>query len=194
MAAEPTDHMQEAVLRLAEMHSQHRSRSTFVQRLANRVTFALGRPGVIIALVAVVAAWVLGNLSAAGLQLRALEPAPFPELGLALGFGAVLVALLILSTQQHGEQLAERRAELTLQMAILAERKVAKVIELLEAQRAENPLLETRRDAEAEQLARAADPREALERIEASRPGGGRRELGRSPAGASDVQADAGLP
>ena len=80
----------------------------------------------------------------------------------------MVVALLILSTQQHGEQLAERRAELTLQMAILAERKVAKVIELLEAQRAENPLLETRRDAEAEHLARAADPREALEQIEAS--------------------------
>ena len=168
MAVEPTDHMREAVQRLEEMHSQHRSRSTLVQRFANRVTFALGRPGVIIALVAVVAAWVLGNLSAAPLHLRALEPAPFPDLGLALGFGAVVVALLILSTQQHGEQLAERRAELTLQMAILAERKVAKVIELLEAQRAENPLLETRRDAEAEQLARAADPREALKQIEAS--------------------------
>ena len=81
-----------------------------------------------------------------------------------------MVALLILSTQQHGEELAQRRAELTLQMVILAERKVAKVIELLEEQRAENPLLDSRRDNEAEQMARAADPREALERIEVARP------------------------
>lgn len=87
-----------------------------------------------------------------------------------LGFTAVVVALLILSTQQHGEELAQRRAEQTLQMAILAERKVAKVIELLEEQRAENPLLGSRRDNEAEQMAQAADPLEALERIDAARP------------------------
>ena len=58
-------------------------------------------------------------------------------------------------------------------MAILAERKVAKVIELREAQRAENP---PPRDAPRRgggAAGRAADPREALERIEASRPGGG---------------------
>ena len=170
MAAEPTDHMGEAAERLADMHRQHHARSTPAQRAANRLTRALGQPSAIATVIAIVAAWVLGNLSAPRLHLHALELAPFSDLGLFLGFVAVVVALLILSTQQHGEELAQRRAELTLQLAILAERKVAKVIELLEAQRAENPLLISRQDPEAEQMAQAADAGEALERIDAARP------------------------
>ncbi len=170
MTAEPTDHLGEAAERLADMHRQHHARSTPAQRTANQVTRALGRPIAILAVVAVVAAWVLGNLSAPRLHLHAFEPAPFPDLALFLGFVAVVVALLILSTQQHGEELAQRRAELTLQIAILSERKVAKVIELLEEQRSENPMLASRHDPEAKQMSQAADAGEALERIEAARP------------------------
>lgn len=164
-----TDHVDESVEGLAELHRRHRANASRAQRIANRVTRRLGRPGVVAAVAAAVLAWVVGNLSASRLHLHALEPAPFPDLALALGIAAVVVALLILSTQQHGEELAERRAELTLQIALLSERKVAKVIALLEEQRSENPLLSSRRDPEAERMSEAADAGDALERIEAAR-------------------------
>ena len=162
------DHVDDTVEHLAALQRQHRDRSTRSQKLTNRLTGTIGRPGAIALVVALVAAWVFGNLSAPRLHLHALEEQPFPDLALGLGFAAVVVALLILSTQRHGEQLAERRAELTLQIALMSERKVAKIIALLEEQRAENPLLSSRRDAEAEQMAVAADPGEAIQRIEAA--------------------------
>ena len=164
------DHVGETVERLAELSRQHHARSSPAQRVANRVTRALGRPGAIAVTLALILAWVLGNISAGMFHLHALEPAPFPELSFTLGAVAVIVALLILSTQQHGEMLAERRAELTLQIALLSERKVAKVIALLEEQRAENPLLPSRHDPEAEQMAQATDAGEAITRIDAARP------------------------
>ena len=154
---------------LAELHRRHRERSSQSQQLTNRVTAALGRPSVIALIVAAVVAWVFGNISAPSFHLRALEPLPFPELGLVFGFVAVVIALLILSTQRHGEELAERRSELTLQIALLSERKVTKLIALFEEQRAENPLLQTRKDPEAEEMAVPADPGDAIDRIEAMR-------------------------
>ena len=165
-----TDNVEQTVEHLAELQRQHQERSSRSQKLTNHVTGALGRPAAIALVVALVAAWVVGNLSASHLHVHALEDQPFPDLGLVLGFVAVVVALLILSTQRHSDGLAERRAELTLQIALLSERKVAKVIALLEEQRAENPLLSSRRDAEAEQMAVAADPGDAVDRIEAIHP------------------------
>lgn len=164
------NHVDQTVENLAELHRQHHQRSTRAQRLANRVTGTLGRPGAVALVIALTAAWVLGNISAPRLHLRPLETTPFPDLALVLGFAAVVVALLILSTQRHGEELAERRAELTLQIALLSERKVAKVIALLEEQRADNPLLASRADPEAEEMAESANPGEALARLDAARP------------------------
>lgn len=164
------DHVEATVENLAELHRRHREGSSWAQRVANRITMALGHPGAIAFVVTGVVAWVLGNLSASWLHLHPLEAQPFSDLALVLGFAAVVVALLILSTQRHGEKLAERRAELTLQIALVSERKIAKVIALLEEQRAENPLLASRRDAEAEHMAAPADASDALTRIEDSRP------------------------
>ena len=77
-------------------------------------------------------AWVIGNYVARAMGSTALEEFPFPDLGFIATIAALLVALLILTTQRHEEELAESRAQLTLHIAMLSERKIAKVIELLE--------------------------------------------------------------
>lgn len=163
------DQADESIEHLVEMHRRHQGAAGGGQHLANRITHALSRPLAITVLVLLTLAWVGGNLGAMGLHARPLEEAPFPELALVLGFVAVIVALLILTTQSHSEELADKRSELTLQMALLSERKIAKVIQLLEEQRRDNPLLTARVDAEADRMAEPADPRGTLERIEAVR-------------------------
>ena len=88
---------------------------------------------------------------------------PFPDLGFIATIGALLVALLILTPQRrHEEELAESRAQLTLHIAMLSERKIAKVIELLEEQRRDNPLLPSRIDDEATEMAQPADHKTTL--------------------------------
>ena len=65
------------------------------------------------------------------------------------------------------EELADRRSQLTLQLAIMSERKLAKLISLVEEQRRDNFLLEKREDPEANELAKPVDLAASLDRIEA---------------------------
>ncbi|WP_202618054.1 DUF1003 domain-containing protein [Aureimonas leprariae] len=72
---------------------------------------------------------------------------------------------MILTTQRHQDKLAEKRSQLTLQISLLNERKIAKVIALLEEQRRDSPMLPSRIDVEAAEMARSSDPIETLERL-----------------------------
>lgn len=107
-------------------------------------------------------AWITGNYVARLIGWTALEEFPFPDLGFIATIAALLVTLLILTTQRHEEQLAETRAQLTLRIAMLSERKIAKVIELLEEQRRDNPLLPSREDREAADMAEPSNHISAL--------------------------------
>jgi uncharacterized membrane protein len=75
------------------------------------------------------------------------------------------MVILILATQQREYQLAKLREQLTLELAILSEQKTAKVIQLLEESRRDNPLIRNRVDQEAEAMAQPADPQSVLDAI-----------------------------
>ncbi len=72
---------------------------------------------------------------------------------------------LILTTRRRGDQFASHREQLTLELGILSEQKAAKIIQLLEELRRDNPLLENRIDEEAEALSTPADPQAVLDAI-----------------------------
>ena len=166
--ARPGDGVDETIERLIELHEAHQRQATRTQKIANRVTAALGRPASLAIVLLLIAGWVAGNYVATRLGLTALEQFPFPDLALLATVAALAIALLILSTQRHEQELADKRAQLTLQIAMLSERKIAKLIALVEEQRRENPMLASRVDTEAEELARPVDPMLTLERIEAT--------------------------
>ena len=163
-----SEHLEETVQQLAALYEEHDRNVSPVQRLANRATAALGRPLALTVIVALVLAWVIGNYVARWLGSPAFEEFPFPDLEFVATVVGLVVALLILSTQRHEEQLAERRERLTLQIALLSEKKIAKIIQLLEEQRQDNPLLQSRIDREANAMAIATDPISNLDRLEAS--------------------------
>jgi uncharacterized membrane protein len=164
----PTPNVDDSVEHLAELHRQHERSTSAIQRGANRVTSVLGRPGTLAAITLMIVAWMSGNYVAQRFGVKALEQFPFPDLAFVATIAALLVALLILTTQQHQDLLAERRAQLTLQIAVLSERKVAKAIALLEEQRRDNPMLTSRVDKEAEAMAHPVDPGENLKTLEQS--------------------------
>jgi uncharacterized membrane protein len=157
------------VQQLAAMYDEHQRAAGPILRFANRTTRTLGRPASLVVIVALILAWMVGNYLARLLGSHALEEFPFPDLGFAATVTGLLVAMLILTTQRHEEELAEKRARLTLQIAVLSEKKIAKVIQLLEEQRRDNPLLASRYDPEAEAMGTASDPRATLEQLEEAR-------------------------
>ena len=158
--------IEESVEHLASLNRAHERSTTRIQRIANRTTNVLGRPATLAVIVMMIIAWVCGNYLARRLGIHALEEFPFPDLAFVATIAALLIAILILTTQRHQDQLAERRAQLTLQIAILSERKVAKVIALLEEQRRDSPLLSSRVDEEAEAMARSANPQDTLRSLD----------------------------
>jgi uncharacterized membrane protein len=99
---------------------------------------------------------------------KALDPFPFPLLSMIISSFALFFAAMVLIAGRHDEELAKRREQLTLELAILAERKTAKIIEILEEFRRNDPRQSNRRDYVAEALAEPADPQVVIEAIKAA--------------------------
>ncbi len=104
-----------------------------------------------------VAAWIAGNLIAGMLRLRAIDGPTFPWLQGAANLLSMFVVMLVLVAQKHEDELNAHRDTLTLELAILSEHKIAKVIQLLEELRRDSPHVQDRVDRQADQMAQPAD-------------------------------------
>jgi uncharacterized membrane protein len=160
-----SDHIEETNRSIARLHAEHHESATPLQRAVDRMTALLGRPGFIGVLTVAVAAWIALNMLAAALGYRPIDPAPFQWLGGAVTLLSLYMVVLILATQRREDLLAQHRELLILELAILSEQKTAKVIQLLEETRRDNPLIHNRVDQEAEAMAQPADPQSVLAAI-----------------------------
>ncbi len=165
---ESNDPLDATAEELAQLFEERHRTVGWVQRIANRTTRTLGRPVTLGIVILAILLWIGVNQAAPSLGLRAIDRPPFPMLELIATLAALLTTLLILTTQRHEEQSDLMRDRLTLEIAVLSEKKVAKIIALLEEQRHDNPLLASRVDDEAAEMASATDARESLRKLEAS--------------------------
>lgn len=140
---------------------------------SNRLSEAIGRFAGTNAFVALqtscVAAWMAVNTG----SLRGLpvfDPYPFPLLALVLALEAVLLTSFVLIRQNGMSLKADRRSHLDLQINLLAEKEVTKIIQLLrriseqlgvEDEVADPETRELSKDTEVEEVAR--DLRKELE-------------------------------
>lgn len=144
------------------------------QRLVERVTNALGRPRTIYVTLIFVGAWISLSLLSTALSLPVFDPPPFSRLQGVIGLAALLMTTMVLTTQNRQARHAEQRAHLDLEVNILAEQKIAKLIALVEELRRDMPNVHDRKDAVAERMTRALDPGAVIaaleETLDASRP------------------------
>ena len=161
-------HIDETVQAIARLHAEHYQQSTSLQRIVDRMTALVGRPSFVGLLTAVVVGWMLANLGAAWLGHEPVDPPPFVWLQGVVGLMALYITVLILATQRREDQLAGHREQLTLELAILSEQKSAKIIELLEEMRRDDPSLHNRVDHEAAAMSLPADPQAVLDAIKDS--------------------------
>ena len=161
-------HVEATVRAIAELHAEHHKRATQWQRYVELATARAGRPSFLGVLTLVLAAWILLNVGLIAEGREALDPPPFSWLQGAVAVAALYMTILILTTQRREDQLAERREQLTLELAILSEQKAAKIIELLEELRQDDPHLPNRVDGHAAALAISADPQAVLSAIDGS--------------------------
>ena len=131
-----------------------------IEWLTNRI----GRPWFAYAIAVLIAAWILTELATK--SHARFDAVPFPLLQLVLSVLSLLMTAFILITENRQGAIAEKRAQLILQLSLANEERAAKVIALLEQLRRDDPLLPDRHDDEARQMAQAMDLHTAIEKME----------------------------
>ena len=137
------------------------------QRGIESLVAKLGRPSFLYGYVVFAILWIAGNLLARGFGLTPFDAPPFFWLQGSVTMGSLLTTIVVLITQNRQGSLIEQRAHLDLQVNLLAERKIAKIIALLEEMRRDNPMLKNRYDSVAEAMQQPADPERVVELLEA---------------------------
>jgi uncharacterized membrane protein len=153
----------EAVIALQAKAEKDLSRTQLVVEAA---TAFFAHPIFLYCILIGVALWIVFNLLPHGFGIPQFDPPPFEWLDHVLGLGSLLISTGVLITQNRQEKLTEQRMQLSLQLNLLSEQKIAKLIALVEELRRDLPNVKDRHDPEAEVMKQPADPHVVMEALE----------------------------
>lgn len=122
----------------------------------------IGSPIFLAATVLFVAIWITANLVLLQHGHKDIDPPPFQILQGILGLAALIVTIVVLIKQNLLGKMEERRSHLELQVNLLTEQKVTKLITLIEELRRDLPMIEDRYDAQAAAYQVPTDPETVL--------------------------------
>jgi uncharacterized membrane protein len=149
----------------AKISAAHKQETSTQQKLVDHFTWLAGKPGFVLVLACVMVGWGAGNIAAAHLGHKAIDPPPFVLLQGVMTMVTLLIASVILSTQRREDQLVSHRSQLELELIISSDQKSSKIIELLEEARRDNPAIANRIDDQAVAMSEPADTLAVLKAI-----------------------------
>src|ERR1700749_1064664 len=142
------NHVEDTVNAIAQLHARHDARATQAQKLVEATTAIVGSARALVVVLLAGAALIAFNLAMAAAGERPFDPPPFQWLELILTLVALLLAILILSTQRRADALADSRERMTLEAVLTTDQKTSKIIQLLEELRRDTPAVPDRLDPE----------------------------------------------
>ena len=160
--AQPVDPIAQNIEAIANLHIKTERKVGRTQRAIERVTAFLGRPRFLAFISVFVLLWIMANDLATHLGYNTFDPAPFYWLQGMVGLGALLMTTMVLITQNRQNMVTEQRRRLDLQVNLVVEQKVTKLVELIEELRRDLPDVQNRHDPEAEAMKESVDPHEVL--------------------------------
>jgi uncharacterized membrane protein len=160
------DNLNDNVETLASLRARAEQGVSHHQRRIERLTANMGQPRSLYLVLLVAGTWCAFNLAAPVLRMRPFDPPPFVWLQGLVGLCALLMTTTILITQNRQTRHAEQRGQLELQVNLLAEQKIAKLIGLLEELRRDMPIVHNRVDRVADAMTEPVDPHAVLSALE----------------------------
>ncbi|MDX2097774.1 MAG: DUF1003 domain-containing protein [Leptolyngbyaceae cyanobacterium bins.59] len=133
------------------------------QRLLEAIATFFGRSTFLYSLIVILALWIISSFFESFMPFNL---PPFSWSGQGLDAAALVISTGVLVRQTRQENFAEQRSQLMLQLNLLSEQKIAKMIALLEELRTDLPGVINRHDLEAEIMQEAADPIAVLEALQ----------------------------
>ena len=159
--ADPPEQVAENIETILEYYRREEKKVSGSQRTLELVRRVLGRPAFLVVTLTFVALWI-GAESAGWVDF---DPPPYFWLQGLVSLSALLMAAVILITQNRQSKIEAMHAHLDLQVNMLTEQKVSKLIELIEELRRDLPMVRDRRDASAEALQEPANAHEMLKAL-----------------------------
>lgn len=148
---------------ITSLHTQTVRDIPAYQRVLEAIASFFGQSAFFYILISMLTLWILGSL------LAPVLPFSWPRFSWSsqgLDAAALVISTGVLVRQTRQENFAEQRSQLMLQLNLLSEQKIAKMIALLEELRADLPDVGDRYDPEADLMQQAADPIAVLEALQ----------------------------
>lgn len=148
---------------ITSLHTQEVRDIPAHQRILEAIATFFGRPIFMYSLLLILAIWIFSSFFDRFLPFN-LPLFSWSDQG--LDAAALVISTGVLVRQTRQENFAEQRAQLMLQLNLLSEQKIAKIIALLEELRNDLPDVINRHDSEAQLMQSAADPIAVLEALQ----------------------------
>jgi uncharacterized membrane protein len=164
----PPTHVTEVVHRniraLLAVRAAHEKRKRLHQRLADAVTRFAGSMSFIYVQLVFAGLWFGINLGwVPGVPV--FDPFPFVMLAMITSVAAIFLSTFILMSQNRMDELANQRADLDLQISLLAEHEITRLIRMLDAVAA-HVGAPVPRESGLDELKRDVDPTAVVDQIE----------------------------
>lgn len=156
---------QENLDRLAAAYERDDASVSGMQLAIERISAFFGSPAYFASAIAFIAGWIAVNCLGVRLGWTYVDRPPFFWLQGIASANALLLTIAVLIRQNRMAQQAGHRAHLDLQINLLTEQKVTKVLQLLRRPGDVAAAPATASDREAAELAKPADPEAMLKAI-----------------------------
>lgn len=142
---------------LAEIYEREEARVSGLQLSIERVSGFIGSPAYFACVVAFICVWIAANTWGARAGWTYYDEPPFFWLQGIVSSNALLLTIAVLIRQNRMAQLAQHRAHLDLQINLLTEQKVTKILQVIDDIRRELPMLRASEDREVSEMTKPAD-------------------------------------
>jgi uncharacterized membrane protein len=164
-AGAPHDVVDRNVRALAEIRAGYFDKRPLQGRIADAITGFAGSMGCIYLHLALFGSWLLVNSGAVPV-IEPFDPYPFVMLAMFASVEAIFLSTFVLISQNRQSELAEKRNDLDLQVNLLAEHEITRILQLVDA--IAKRLNVAPNDHETEVLKQDVRPEAVMKRMEAA--------------------------
>jgi uncharacterized membrane protein len=161
-----SDHIGQNIESVLTLQRREWEQTSASRRHVDRISRFIGRPAYLIGILGFVIVWICVNLGGAFFGFPPLDPPPFGMLQGVLTLIALITTTIVLIAQNRQTKLEQQHAHLDLQINLLTEQKVTKLMLLLEELRRDLPMVKDRHDPHAAVLQEAADTAQVFSALE----------------------------
>jgi uncharacterized membrane protein len=142
---------------LASFQDGEEAQISGMQLAIERISGFFGSPSYFVFVVVFIVLWVVVNTWGLRHGWRHVDAPPFPWLQGLVSSNALLLTVAVLIRQNRMAQVGEHRAHLDLQINLLTEQKVTKILQIIDELRGDRAALRGRPDDEMTEMSKPAD-------------------------------------